>query len=433
MPEVNMPRLSDTMQEGTITRWLKKPGDEVKKGEVVAEVETDKANMEIESFNAGVLEQILVSEGETAPIGQPIAILGTGANVQSQQQSPASQTVFAPSQKVAAVSEASSSNVQAPLTAEPNLVQNARVNGGPIKSSPLARRMAEEHGIDLQQIKGTGPGGRIVRDDIEDYIEQQRTSGGTAPQVAPAATVSQVAPAVTSLPPVSTEDAEVVTLSTMQKTIARRLTESKQSVPHFYIGNDIDLTDALEMRQKLNANAGEGGVKVSVNDLIIKACALALEKFPEVNGSYRDGQFILHKHVNIGIAVDVPAGLVVPVIRDANIKGLRTIAREAKALVAKAQAGKLTPADLDGGTFSISNLGMMDVTDFAAVINPPQSAILAVAAARKTFVPIDNQPVIRDIMHVTLSADHRILYGATVARFLQEVKRLLQNIYLLLG
>ncbi|GHO83366.1 dihydrolipoamide acetyltransferase family protein [Dictyobacter formicarum] len=434
MPEVNMPRLSDTMQEGTITRWLKKPGDEVKKGEVVAEVETDKANMEIESFSAGILEQILVSEGETAPIGQPIAIVGTGANVQTQQQ--ASSVKAAPSQKTTAVSDAGN-GVQNQPSVEPGLSsQNARANGGPIKSSPLARRMAEEHGIDLQQIKGTGPGGRIVRDDIEDYIEQQRTTKA-APQAAPQATTPVAAPEAVAVaaiqPEVSTEDTEIVTLSTMQKTIARRLTESKQSVPHFYIGNDIDLTDALEMRLKLNANAGEGGVKISVNDLVIKACALALEKFPEVNGSYRDGQFLLHKHINIGIAVDVPAGLIVPVIRDANIKGLRTIAREAKALVAKAQAGKLTPADLEGGTFSISNLGMMDVTDFAAVINPPQSAILAVAAARKTFVPIDNQPVIRDIMHVTLSADHRILYGATVARFLQEVKRLLQNIYLLLG
>ncbi|GLV59091.1 acetyltransferase component of pyruvate dehydrogenase complex [Dictyobacter sp. S3.2.2.5] len=434
MPEVNMPRLSDTMQEGTITRWLKKPGDEVKKGEVVAEVETDKANMEIESFSAGVLEQILVAEGETAPIGQPIAIVGTGTNVQTQQQASGVKAAPAPAQKSTAVSEPSNGVASQPAV-EPNQVsQNSRSNGGPIKSSPLARRMAEEHGIDLQQIKGTGPGGRIVRDDIEDYIEQQRMTQAAPQTQAPTPIAAPEAAAVAAVQPqVSTEDTEVVTLSTMQKTIARRLTESKQSVPHFYIGNDIDLTDALEMRQKLNANAGEGGVKVSVNDLIIKACALALEKFPEVNGSYRDGQFLLHKHINIGIAVDVPAGLVVPVIRDANIKGLRTIAREAKALVAKAQTGKLTPADLDGGTFSISNLGMMDVTDFAAVINPPQSAILAVAAARKTFVPIDNQPVVRDIMHVTLSADHRILYGATVARFLQEVKRLLQNIYLLLG
>jgi pyruvate dehydrogenase E2 component (dihydrolipoamide acetyltransferase) len=228
-------------------------------------------------------------------------------------------------------------------------------------------------------------------------------------------------------------DGEVMNLTAMQKTIARRLAESKQTVPHFYIGNEIDMTDAIALRQKLNESFAEEGIKISINDLVVKACAQALEKFPEVNGSYKDGQFILHKYINVGLAVDISAGLIVPVIRDTNLKGLRAIAREAKELGAKAQAGKLTPAELDGGTFSISNLGMLDVTDFVAVINPPQAAILAVGAVRKTFVPINDQPVVRDIMHVTLSADHRILYGATVARFLKEVKRLLQNPFLLLG
>jgi pyruvate dehydrogenase E2 component (dihydrolipoamide acetyltransferase) len=420
MPEINMPRLSDTMQEGTITHWLKKPGDEIKKGEVVAEVETDKANMEIESFSSGILEQILVNEGDVAPIGQPIAILGTGAHVQSK--GSVAQTKAAPEQKQKVVVN------QANAIAEGQVAtsgQNGNGRGETIKSSPLARRMAEEHGIDLAQLKGTGPAGRIVRDDIEEYLEKRSSTPATN-----GATPSAESP--TQLTAVS-DDADIVKLTTMQKTIVRRMTEAKQSVPHFYVSNDIDLTDALAIRQKLNANLGEGGVKISVNDLIVKACALALEKFPEVNGSYKDGQFILPKHINVGIAVDVPGGLLVPVIRDANLKGLRTIARESKALGVKAQSGKLAPSDLDGGTFSISNLGMMDVTEFVAIINPPQSAILAVGATRKTYVPIDNQPVVRDIMHVTLSADHRILYGATVARFLQEVKRLLQNVYLILG
>ncbi len=416
MPEINMPRLSDTMQEGTITHWLKNLGDEVKKGDVVAEVETDKANMEIESFSSGILEQILVNEGDVAPIGQPIAILGMGA--QAQGKSKVSEVKAAPVQKqktvvnpVNVVGEGQTSISE----------QNGNGRSETIKSSPLARRMAEEHDIDLAQLKGTGPAGRIVRDDIEEYLEKRSSipaTNGAKP---------------TAQPSTVDEDADIVKLTTMQKTIVRRMTEAKQSVPHFYISNDIDLTDALAIRQKLNANLDEGGAKISVNDLIVKACALALEKFPEVNGSYKDGQFILPKHINVGIAVDVPGGLLVPVIRDANLKGLRTIARESKALGVKAQSGKLAPADLDGGTFSISNLGMMDVTEFVAIINPPQSAILAVGATRKTFVPIDNQPVVRDIMHVTLSADHRILYGATVARFLQEVKRLLQNVYLILG
>jgi pyruvate dehydrogenase E2 component (dihydrolipoamide acetyltransferase) len=430
MAEVNMPRLSDTMQEGTITRWLKQVGDEVKRGDVLAEVETDKANMEVEAYDSGILERVVVQEGETVPIGQVIAIigLGTGTHKGEQPEVPVAtqsgQTSSVPpaSRKHAAADQPS---VYAGISERQNGIG---ANGIFIKASPLARRMAEEHGIDLFQVKGTGPGGRIVRDDIEDFIEHRAIS--------PAAVQSQpVQPAgavPTSIPEVSMADAEIVTLTSMQKTIARRLTESKQTVPHFYIGNEIDMTEALKLRLELNDALTEEGIKISVNDLIVKACALALEKFPEVNGSYKDGQFVLHKKVNIGIAVDVSSGLIVPVIRDANTKGLRTIAREGKALVAKAQAGKLTSTELDSGTFSISNLGMMDVSDFVAVINPPQAAILAVAATRKTFVPIDDQPVIRDIMHVTLSADHRILYGATVARFLKEIKHLLQNPLLLL-
>jgi pyruvate dehydrogenase E2 component (dihydrolipoamide acetyltransferase) len=219
----------------------------------------------------------------------------------------------------------------------------------------------------------------------------------------------------------------------VQSIIARRLTESKQTIPHFYVSSEVDMTDLLAMRQTFNASAGDDGVKVTVNDLIVKASALALEKFPEVNSSIQGDQFIRHKQINVGIAVDVPGALVVPVIRDANIKGVRSIAREARALIEKARANKLAPADLEGGTFSVSNLGMMDASSFIAVINPPHAAILAIAAARKQFVPIDGQPVIRDLMTITLSADHRIIYGATVARFLQEVKRLLQNPYSLLG
>lgn len=428
MAEVSMPRLSDTMQEGTITRWLKRVGDEVKRGDVLAEVETDKANMEVEAYDAGILEQVVVQEGETVPIGQVIAIIGSGAGIHAEEQ-PKVPITKRPELTLPATPVGHKNAVVEPpavfagVSAQQQ--NDGRIDGVFIKASPLARRMAEEHGIDLQLVKGTGPGGRIVRDDIEDFIGQR--------PISPAAVAQQPVESVpASVPEASRADAEIVTLTSMQKTIARRLMESKQTVPHFYIGNEIDMTEVLKLRQELNLALAEEGIKISVNDLIVKACALALEKFPEVNGSYKDGQFVLHKKVNIGIAVDIPSGLVVPVIRDANIKGLRAIARETKSLVAKAQAGKLTPAELDGGTFSISNLGMMDVTDFVAVINPPQAAILAVAATRKTFVPIDDQPVIREIMHVTLSADHRILYGATVARFLKEVKHLLQNPFLLL-
>jgi pyruvate dehydrogenase E2 component (dihydrolipoamide acetyltransferase) len=445
MSEVNMPRLSDTMEEGTIARWLKKAGDEIKKGDILAEIETDKATMDLESYDAGVLEKILVQEGETAPIGQAVAIIGSGkdggnSQAQQKQEWPApSPTRTADQEKEAAP--------QAPPTVEgeaqprkasrqderqEQMEGQESSDGTLIKSSPLARRMAQEHNIDLRQVHGTGPGGRIVRDDIEDILEQQRATP------APQSQSQSQEPTAESPVPSSTQvtaapDEEVSTLSRMQMIIARRLTESKQTIPHFYVSSEVDMTGTLAMRQVFNAGAGEDGVKVSVNDLIVKACALALEKFPEVNTSFKDGQFVRHKHINVGIAVDVPAGLVVPVVRDANIKGVRSIARESKALIEKARAGKLSTADLDGGTFSVSNLGMMDVTDFIAVINPPQAGILAIASTRKQFVPIDGQPVIRDLMSMTMSADHRILYGATVARFLQEVKRLLQNPYSLLG
>ncbi|WP_376797520.1 dihydrolipoamide acetyltransferase family protein [Thermogemmatispora sp.] len=453
MPEVTMPRLSDTMQEGTIVRWLKKPGDRVERGEVLAEIETDKATMELQAYESGVLEKIVVQEGESAPIGQVIAVIGSGAAASDQGSAtgragaarPAQQTAPAASmagggagaggsQEPAQSRQRAVAPVEAPSAAAPVGHENGdRV----IKASPLARRLAEEHNIDLRQIRGSGPGGRIVRDDIEAFLESQRTAAAAASAPTPA----EAAPATPTVPAPAAAGAEVgmapaeelVPLSRMQATIARRLSESKQTIPHFYVSTEIDMTDALALRRQLNESAGEGGVKVSINDLIIKACALALEKFPEVNSSYRDGQFVRHQAINIGIAVDIPNGLVVPVIRDANLKGVRVIAREARALIEKAHAGKLTPTDLSGGTFSISNMGMLDVSEFIAVINPPEAAIMAVASVRRTFVPINDQPVLRDMMHVTVSADHRILYGATVARFLQEVKRLLQNPFSLLG
>jgi len=454
MSEVNMPRLSDTMEEGTIARWLKKAGDEIKKGDILAEIETDKATMDLESYDAGVLEQILVQEGETAPIGQAVAIIGSGKDVskgqaeQKQEQTAPTATRTADREEQAeSRPQATETNVEdtqaAPVAAEDR--QPGRTSsqgeqraespessdGSLIKASPLARRMAQEHNIDLRQVHGTGPGGRIVRDDIEDILEQQRTT--PAPAEAQPQVPSEESPVPSSTEVTAAPDEEVRTLSRVQMIIARRLTESKQTIPHFYVSSEVDMTEALAMRQVFNASAGEDGVKVSVNDLIVKACALALEKFPEVNTSFKDGQFVRHKHINVGVAVDIPAGLVVPVIRDANIKGVRSIARESKALIEKARANKLSTTDLDGGTFSVSNLGMMDVTDFIAVINPPQAGILAIASTRKHFVPVDGQPVIRDLMSMTMSADHRILYGATVARFLQEVKRLLQNPYSLLG
>jgi pyruvate dehydrogenase E2 component (dihydrolipoamide acetyltransferase) len=430
MSEVTMPRLSDTMQEGTIARWLKKPGDEIKKGDILAEIETDKATMDLEAYEAGTLQQILVQEGDTVPIGEVVALVGAGALVQKVEQ-PASAADRTGADGASAAPVPSESLPKATGAQSESPVTAVSSEGEKIKASPLARRMADENSIDLRQVQGTGPGGRIVRDDIEDMLEK-RPAAPTPSAPAPAIPPQEV-PVPIALSAAPPPDAEISKLSRVQMLIARRLTESKQTIPHFYVSSEVDMTDALAMRLVLNADAGEDGMKVTVNDLIVKACALALEKFPEVNSSIKEDQSIRYTHINVGLAVDVPTGLVVPVIRDANIKGVRSIAREAKTLISKARANKLAPVDLEGGTFSVSNLGMMDASNFIAVINPPQAAILAVASTRKQFVPVDGQPVIRDLMSVTLSADHRILYGATVARFLQEVKRLLQNPYSILG
>jgi len=475
MSNVNMPRLSDTMEEGTISRWLKKPGDAIKKGDILAEIETDKANMELESYDAGTLEEIMVQEGETVAIGQVIAVIGSGSGTaakkqadqgasasdtqQQQKEQPSVQQQPAASdgdkEKPSSAPVASTAKDGSDASSTVASTSKEGADGGEMTAeesgessgngrlivSPLARRMAEEHHIDLKQLQGTGPHGRIVRDDIDDFLEQQKTASTDGEQKTTAtlqAAQQEVAAAEEQAQGQAevkegAADTEVSKMSRVQTIIARRLTESKQTIPHFYVSNEVDMTDILALRQALNASVGEGGVKISVNDLVIKAVALALEKFPEVNSSIKGDQFLRHKHIHVGMAVDVPSGLVVPVIHDANIKGVRTIAREAKALIEKARANKLSPADLEGGTFSVSNLGMMDVTDFVAVINPPQAAILAIASTRKQFVPVNDLPVVRDMMPMTMSSDHRILYGATVARFLQEVKRLLQSPYSLLG
>jgi pyruvate dehydrogenase E2 component (dihydrolipoamide acetyltransferase) len=431
MAEITMPRLSDTMEEGTIARWLKQPGDEIKKGDILAEIETDKATMELEAYEGGTLQQILVQEGETVPIGQPVGSIGSGAVAAAPAKSEA-----APKQAAAPV-EGGGGGDGAQGTAEAPRPAQGETRGGEegerghsgVKASPLARRMAEEHSIDLSQVQGSGPGGRVVRDDIEDLLEKGIQA---EPPPADAPEPAGQAPAAAPSGPAA-QEAELVKLTRVQQLIARRLSESKQTIPHFYVSSEVDMTELLGLRQTLNANLGEGGVKVTVNDLIIKAAALALEKYPEINSSLKEDHFVRYKRINVGMAVDAPTGLVVPVVRDANSKGVRSIARETKALAAKARENKLGAPDLEGGTFSVSNLGMMDAATFIAVINPPQAAILAVAATRKQYVPVDGQPQIREMMTMTLSADHRIVSGATVARFLQEVKQLLQTPYSVLG
>jgi pyruvate dehydrogenase E2 component (dihydrolipoamide acetyltransferase) len=432
MADVTMPRLSDTMKEGVIAVWHKKEGDEIKKGDILADIETDKATMDLEAFENGVLDKIVVQPGETVPIGTVVAIIrkaGEVANTAPAKAStpassqPAQAAPVSAQAPAAAVSPAQSAVASAapanPRSSAPAAVVNERV-----KASPLARKLAGEYQLDLHSIRGTGPNGRVLRDDVE----AARNNGGAPIAATPA---PQETPAPAPLP--AGDDVEIINMSMMQQTVARRLTESKQQVPHFYVSTEVDMTEAVKLREQLNAKLSEGGVKVSFNDLVVKGVAIALERMPEVNTYLKDGKFYRNKKVNIGIAVDVPNGLVVPVLRDANIKGVRSLAKEAKALAEKARNGKLRPEDYTGGTFSISNLGMFNVTNFQAVINPPESAILAVGTIIEKPVVVNHEIVVRHRMSLTLSADHRVLYGATIARFLGLLQALLENPFELLG
>ncbi len=430
MKTVEMPKMGDSMEEGKILHWIKREGDVVKKGEPLAEVETDKVNIEIESFFTGTLRKILIVEGESAPIGAPIAYIGAadealpggesagngatgktakGAAKKDQEKVPAR----APAAPVATVA--------APVVATPavaSLVLPAADLAGRVFISPLARRLAEEHNIDYRQIHGTGPNGRIIKLDIESALQQ------AAPTVG--------APVFTLEPqPLGIDAGEVIEipLTTMRRTIAKRLTQSMQSAPHFYVTSVIDTGKLGELRGQINAYAAAdpNPVKVSFNDLIIKAVAVALQRMPQVNVSFAEDRLIQKKQVHIGVAVALEQGLIVPVLHNADARGILDIAREAKRLADAARTNKLRPEDLSGGTFTISNLGSFGVESFTAVINPPESAILAVGAITPTPAVVDGQVVVRERMKVTLSSDHRALDGAVAARFLQELKRLLEE------
>lgn len=405
MAQVIMPKMGDGMNEGTILRWLKKAGDVVEVGEVIAEIETDKASVELPAESSGKLANILVKEGDTVPVGTVIAeILGEGEQPQA----------VAPSPQAA---------VETPAVAEPAR-ETLRPEEPPlqerVKASPLARRIAQEAGIDLAMVKGTGPGGRIVERDVQQFLaaRQAATRPPLAEPARPAAVVE--APPVTGGEP----------LSRMRRLIAERTTLAKQTVPHFYVTMDIDMTEAMALREKLNAALPEEAPKLSVNDFVTKACALALARYPQVNALYQNERIYPSSEIHIGIAVALPDGLIVPVLRHCERKTLRQVAHETRQLVERARAGRLTPEEYSGATFSISNLGMYGVDDFIAIINPPAVAILAVGAVQKQPVVLEDDTVaVRLRMKVTLSADHRALDGAVAAEFLRELKRILENPY----
>jgi pyruvate dehydrogenase E2 component (dihydrolipoamide acetyltransferase) len=443
MAEVVMPRLSDTMEEGSVQRWMKQPGDQVTAGEIIAEIETDKAVMELEAYESGVLQQIMVPEGEVVPIGQTIAMIGDGP-VTSAPAAPIAAPAAGAEQPAATeaegaapqAAESTPAEVQPVATATPTQQatpspeRNGRGQDGVIRASPVARRMAEEWGIDLSQVQGTGPGGRILRENVEDF--HTRSKGTTTSTAPPTSTTAPPPPAAAPQAPAPAQAGEVEPLSRMRRAIARTMTDSKPGTPHFYIDSEIDMAEALQLRAQIN-ESGAAEVKISVNDLIVKAVAKALRSFPAINSSYAtgaDGQpgVIRHQQINVSIATALDDGLLAPVVLDADKKSLSTVATEIRDLAARAREGKIRQNELEGATFQVSNLGMFDVFAFISVITPPQAASLAIGSVRRVPVILeDGQVGAGDRMHVVLSADHRVTDGATGARFLQEVKRLLQT------
>jgi pyruvate dehydrogenase E2 component (dihydrolipoamide acetyltransferase) len=423
MADVVMPRLSDSMEEGTILQWLKQAGDEVAVGDELVEIETDKANMAYESDLAGTLNEIVAQEGETLPIGSVIARIGASdegseaSAVEERGTMPSAAGPVAREGGALRAGHGPSSTPPSPTPpAEEAQKSSQAEDGHRSKASPLARRLAKEKGLDLSQLHGSGPGGRIVKADVE----KAKPGAASAPSPAPPAAVSETPE--TAKGQVAYED-----LSKLQSTIARRMAESKATAPHFYLRASVDMSRAVEGRRKLKAAAVEGSVVPSFNDMVVKACGLALREHPRANGAYRDGRFELYSRVNVGVAVAAKDALVVPTVFDADRKGLRQIALESRVLAQRVRDGQITPPELSGATFTVSNLGMYGIDGFSAVINPPQAAILAVGAIEERPVVRDGELATAHLMQVDLACDHRILYGAPAAEFLARVKALLEE------
>jgi pyruvate dehydrogenase E2 component (dihydrolipoamide acetyltransferase) len=441
MPNVIMPKMGDAMEEGTLLRWLKQVGDEIAVGDPLAEIETDKVSLEIEATESGVLSKTYVEEGATVPIGTPIAAIGEeSAEVAASappaeaaaESAPAEPAPAAEAEPVAAAASGANGRAAADVPAAAP-VQAAQVgatagSGERLRASPLVKRLAAEHGIDLSSVTGTGPGGRIVRDDIAALLTG-------APRVSP--TLDQIAaPAPAQAPTVAPPPAPVPSgrpagvpreLSKIRRTTGRRMAESKAAAPHFYVTSEVDMAPAAALREQINAQAPDDAAIVSFNDLIIKAAALALREYPNLNASLENDQLVEHPNIDINVAVAIEGGLIAPFVPDADQKGLITIARMTKDLVGRARNGGLTPDEYQGGTFTVSNLGMFDVGEFVAIINPPQAAILAIGSIHDVPVVEDGEIVPGKRMNITLSADHRVTDGAEVARYLQAVKRYLEN------
>ena len=412
--KVIMPKLSPTMEEGQIARWLKKEGDKVSMGEPLAEIDTDKATMEMQALANGVLRKILVNEGESAPLGQLIAVIGEAdedissviSEAPAKQTAPTTAPAPAPSPQPAAA-DANGHARQAPAQSE----------SGRMIVSPLAARMAAEAGLDLRTLHGSGPGGRIIKRDIEAALSGTKPLAEFPRAVEPLRFQPAV---VASASPYRDEPA-----SEIRRTIARRLVTSIGPVPHFFLTSEIEMDRAVEMRRGINAL--DPDLKISINDIIIKVVASALIQHPPVNASFQDKFIRYYQHADVGVAVAIEDGLITPVIRSADQKPLSQIAGEVREMAERARSRKLKPEEYTGATFSVSNLGMFGIDEFTAVINPPEGGILAIGAVTPKPVVRDNEIVIRQIMRITMSCDHRVIDGATGANFLQTVKKILEN------
>lgn len=404
---IHMPKLGFDMAEGTLVRWVKKEGEMVAKGDVLAEIETDKATVEVESSASGTVRKLLVDEGAVVPINTPIAIIGAADEVIDDR------LLAGGEQRAATADSASPLPASTPdLGPAPAMEAAAPPAAGPVKASPLAKKMARERGLNLGQVRGTGPGGRIVRRDVEAVISAQLSAGG----VSLPSTISR---------PSSAAD-ETVALTKLRQAIARRMAEAKASVPHFYVTHEYKMDALMTLRAQVNGYLPEEE-KVSVNDFIVRAVALALRQFPNLNASFAGQQVLRHGAVNVGVAVAVEGGLLTVVCKDADQKPLRQIAAEVKRMAAGARQGKVRPEDIEGSTFSISNLGMFDVENFAAIINPPEAAILAVGSARQVPVVEESEIKIGWRMKATLSVDHRVSDGAEAAQFMQALAAYLEE------
>jgi pyruvate dehydrogenase E2 component (dihydrolipoamide acetyltransferase) len=444
--EILMPALSPTMEKGNLAKWHVKPGDKVSSGDVVAEIETDKATMEVEAVDEGTVGEILVAEGTAdVPVNQPIAtLLAEGETAGAKPTGGAPKPAPADAPKAAAPSAAPPKPAVAPAS-EPVAAAAPKSNGHDagdrVFASPLARRLAKEAGIALSAVSGSGPHGRVVKSDIEAAVASGGAKAAPAATSQPGATAPAASAAPVAMAAGPSDEAvmklfkpgsyDVIPHDSMRKVIARRLVESKQTIPHFYLTVDVSLDALLKLREEVNAAApevdGKPAYKVSVNDFVIKALALALKRVPDANVSWTEGGMLKHKVCDVGVAVSIPGGLITPVVRDADAKTLSVIANEMKDFAARARARKLKPEEYQGGSTAVSNLGMFGVKDFAAVINPPHATILAVGAGEKRPVVKGDQIVIGTVMSATLSTDHRAVDGALGAEFLAAFKVLIEK------